>query len=241
VELFRRGDALGRELRRNRPAPSDELVARIEARVRESAPVARRGSFRIAVPVALTAAMVAALAAVGGVGYAASSVKHAASAVVHVFAPAKQHRPVVLSGLTAGGDQYRPGYGFGDPNHNHTGPPGLTRKGGSFAPPLATKVKGTTAYVSTRFTIDEQAHLFISVVDTKGKKLLITQKKSAVGRGVKGKPTKTVQYLVLVPRSIPLKLALPANLVLPGHPYTIRVVARDPSGENSTLLIPFKG
>ena len=24
----------------------------------------------------------------------------------------------------AGGDQYRPGYGFGDPNHTHYGPPG---------------------------------------------------------------------------------------------------------------------
>ncbi len=240
--MFKRGDGLERELRAMRPAPSDELVAKIEARVREARPAYRRTSFRLAVPVALTAAMVAALAAVGGVGYAASSVKDAATAVAHVFVPAKQSRPIVVQGLSAGGDQYKPGYGWGDDNHNHDGPPGLKKPGGQFAPPLTTTVKGKTAFVSTSFTIDEQAHLFISVVDTKSKKnLIVSQTQSKVGQGLKGKQTKTVQYLVLVPRKIPLQLALPANLVLPGHTYAIQVIARDPSGQKTKLLIPFKG
>ncbi len=240
--MFKRGDGLERELRRLRAEPTDEFVRRIETRVHAARPTYRRSSFRLAVPVALTAAMVAALGAVGGVGYAASSVKDAARAVAHVFAPAKQSRPIVVSGLTSGGDQYRPGYGWGDDNHNHEGPPGLKKQGGEFAPPLTTTVKGKTAFVSTSFTIDEQAHLFISVLDTKSKKeLVVTQTQSKIGSGLKGKQTKTVQYLVLVPRKIPLTLALPASLVLPGHTYAIEVIARDPSGQKTKLLIPFKG
>jgi hypothetical protein len=240
--VFKRGDGLERELRATRPAPSDELVAKIEARVREARPAYRRSSFRLAIPVALTVAMVAALAAVGGVSYAASSVKHAATAVAHVFVPAKHTSPIVVQGLSSGGDQYKPGFGYGDPNHNHDGPPGIKKQGGAFAPPLTTTIKGKTAFVTTSFTIDEQAHLFISVLDTKTKKqLLVTQTKSKIGTGLKGKQAKTINYLVLVPRKIPVKLALPANLVVAGHTYAIQVIARDPSGQKTKILIPFKG
>jgi hypothetical protein len=240
--VFKRGNGLERELRSARPAPSDELVAKIEARVREARPAYRRTSFRLAIPVALTAAMVAALAAVGGVSYAASSVKHAATAVAHVFVPAKQSRPIVVQGLSSGGDEYKPGFGYGDPNHNHDGPPGIKKEGGAFAPPLTPVIKGKTAFVTTSFTIDEQAHLFISVLDTKTKKqLLVTQTKSKIGSGLTGKQAKTINYLVLVPRKIPVKLALPANLVVAGHTYAIQVIARDPSGQKTKILIPFKG
>jgi hypothetical protein len=237
--FFKKGDSLERDLRGNRPAPSDELVSRIEGRLRETQP--RRRAFRYAIPAALTASLVGALAAVGGVGYAAGSVAHAAQAVAHAFSPAKLHGTLTVAGATSGGDQYTPGYGFGDPNHNHDGPPGVKRQGGEFAPPLTPKIAGTLAVVSTKFTIDEQAHLFISVLDRKGKELVIDQKKSTVGRGVDGKPAKTINYLVLVPRTIPLKLAVPARLLVPGAKYTIRVIARDPQGNKSTLKIPFSG
>jgi hypothetical protein len=238
--FFRRGDGLERELRAARPRPSDELVSQLEARVSAGRP-ARRGSLRVAVPVALTAALVGALAAVGGVGYAASSIESAAKAVSHVFVPAKQHQAIVVEGLTSGGDQYQPGFGFGDPNHNHTGPPGLTRQGGEFAPPLTPKTVGNTSIVSTSFTLDEQAHLFVSVIDPKtGKELLITQTKSKIGSNLSGAQAKNINYLVLVPRTIPLKLAIPSNLLTAGTTYAIRIIARDPQGNKKTLLIPFK-
>jgi hypothetical protein len=159
-----------------------------------------------------------------------------------VFVPANAHQAVVLQGLSSGGDQYRPGFGFGDPNHNHTGPPGLTKRGGAFAPPLTPRINGKEATVSTKFTIDEQAHLFISVLDKKtGKQLLITQTRSKVGGKLTGPQAKSVQYLVLVPRTIPLKLAVPSNLLLPGGSYAIQIIARDPQGNKSKLLIPFHG
>ena len=240
--FFKRGDGLEGRLRAARPQPSDELVNRIEGRIAEARPRNRRASFRYAVPAALTIAMVSALAAVGGVSYAASGVASAVSSVAKVFSPAKTHGTLTVASNTAGGDQYRPGFGWGDDNHNHTGPPGMRKPGGEFAPPLTAKILGKTAIVSTTVTVDEQAHLVISVVDEKtGKEIQITQSKSKVGKGVSGKPTKNVAYQVLVPRAIPLKLALPANLVLPGHTYAIVVNAKDPDGNKSKLTIPFKG
>lgn len=243
TSFFKRGDSLERELRAGRPAASDELVSRIEGRVR-AAHVPRRRAFRYAVPAALTAVMLGALAAVGGVSYAATSVEHAASAVVHVFAPAHVSGKLTIAGATSGGDQYRPGYGWGDPNHTHTGPPGLSRgKGnGSFAPPLTPKIAGTLASISTSFTIDEQAHLFISVIDRKtGKEIVINQTRSKVGNPLKGRSAKVINYLVLVPRTIPVKLSLPARYLVPGSKYAIRIIARSPLGNRSTLLIPFTG
>jgi hypothetical protein len=240
--FLHRGDPLGRELRSARPRPSEELVSRIEGRLRDVRPVTRRGSLRLAIPVALTVTMVGALAAVGGVSYAASSVAQAAKEVAHVFVPAKQHKAVAVESLNAGHDQYRPGYGWGDPNHTHTGPPGLVKKGGAFAPPLLPTLKGPTALVSTSFTLDEQAHLTFSVFDAKThKKLLLTQTKSRLGNGITGRQTKNIQYLMLVPRTIPLKLAIPANLVTPGSSYYIRIRARSPLNEVKFLRIPIRG
>jgi hypothetical protein len=239
--FFKRSDKLQDELHAERARPSDELVSRIEGRIRSERPsLARRGSFRVAVPVALTAVMIGALAAVGGVGYAATSIESAAKAVSHVFVPAKAHQAIVVEGLSSGSDQYQPGFGFGDPNHNHSGPPGVKKKGGAFAPPLVPVVKGLTAFVSTSFTIDEQAHIWFSVLDTTtGKELLITQTKSNAGGKLHGVQAKNINYLVLVPRTIPLKLAIPANLLTPGHKYAIRVIARDPDGNKTKTLIPF--
>jgi hypothetical protein len=241
MEFLHRGDSLERKLRTGRPRPSDELATRIESRMHESRLPSRR-SFRYAVPAALTAAMVAALAVVGGVGYAATSVEHAAKVVAQVFVPAKQTAPIAVSGLTAGSDQYRPGYGWGDRNHVHTGPPGLTKKGGAFAPPLIAVTKGKTAYVKTSFTSDEQVHLTFSVFDARtGKKLLLTQTKSKIAKGVHGRQTKNIQYLMLVPRTVPLQLAIPANLVAPGNSYYIRIRARSPLNKITFLKIPFHG
>lgn len=239
--IGRRENSLQRELRGSRPRPSDALVSRIEGRLREAA-TPRRRSFRYAIPAALTAAIVGSLAAVGGVSYAASGVENAATAVAHVFVPAKQHAPIAVTGLNAGSDQYRPGFGWGDRNHVHTGPPGLTRKGGAFAPPLIAAKKGKASFVTTSFTSDEQAHLTFSVFDKRtGKKLLLTQDKSTIAKGVHGKQTKNIQYLMLVPRTVPLKLAIPANLLTPGNSYYIRIRARSPLNTIKFLTIAFHG
>ncbi len=244
---FFRRDSLGRQLRAARPQPPSALVSRIEERVRSAQP-RRRVGWHVAMPVAFTGSLAAALAAVGGIGYAASSIEHAAKTVSHLFMRAQAHEPVIVRGLSSGGDQYRPGFGFGDPNHVHTGPPGLTPgggNGGSFAPPLSTKTVGDYKTVKTSITLDEQAALYLSVVTKKGKgdknALVISQKHSKVGGGTSGSPVKNLHYTVLVPRTIPLNLAIPKGLLQPGKTYYIRVTAISPLGTRSVLYIPFTG
>ena len=60
------------ELRANRPEPSHELVNRLEGRVREGRR-SRAGSFRVAFAGSLAAGVLAALASVGGLGYASTA------------------------------------------------------------------------------------------------------------------------------------------------------------------------
>jgi hypothetical protein len=232
-------------LRRYAPQPSALLVRTIGGPVPEPArrqshrPQSRRPQALFAA--GLTAALLAALAAVGGVSYAATAVGHAVSSARIVFVTHVHQTPL---GLTAGGDQYRPGYGFGDPNHNHTGPPGLTRtedgSGTKAPPPQTTRTRdGKAILVQATIAADEQAALYFSVVDANGRQLLLTQRGSTIGHGVQGPQTKTIHYVMLVPRAIPLRLRIPANLLAHGATYRIRVIAVDAQGNKTTFFIPF--
>jgi hypothetical protein len=202
--------------------------------------VRRTGVPRLALGGAMTALMLVALGSVGGISQAANAAKGAAKIVQQAMSP---NGAISVSGISAGGDQYRPGFGFGDKNHNHTGPPGLQRGGGEAAPPLRTRTVagGKAKLVSFQFQIDEQAALRIHVLDADGKSLLLTQKGSSLGTGLDGPQTKTIRYTVRVPRSIPITLRIPANLLKVGATYSVRIVATDPNGERSELLIPFVG
>ena len=226
-----------KRLRADKPTPSDDLVREFAARA-QAAPRQRTGS-GLAFAGVLGAAMVVALGAVGGLGYAASSVTTAVKVAKRAVAPAAPVKTAAPRAISAGGDQYRPGYGFGDQNHNHDGPPGVKRPEG-FNPPPQVQHKWPTAFVTTSFTVDEQAHITINVIDlVTGEKVLITQDKSVVGNGISGPQTKAIQYTVLVPRTIELKLAIPRSQLVWGHRCVIVITARDPDGNVSTLRIPF--
>lgn len=158
------------------------------------------------------------------------------------FAYAAAQKSASPSASSGGGDQYRPGFGWGDPNQNHAGPPALARPGGGLAPPTKARPVdgGQAAIVVTRVRIDEQALLLISVTGPGGKRLLITQDGSRIGSAIDGPQTKSVRYRVTVPRTIPIKLRIPLSLLAKGRTYVIRVRAIDPSGKSSTLEIPFR-
>jgi hypothetical protein len=250
--FLRKGDRLGHELRAARPQAPERLVDELEERVRSAGHVRRRGALRVAVPVGFTAVLAAALAFVGGISYAASSVEHAAQTVSHVFTHARGHEAIIVSGFNSGADQYRPGYGYGDKHHNHYGPPGLgctrdfpcsTDTPAHSSRTLSARVKHGLALVSTGFSIDEQAHLRISITTGQGKHAIllpITQNPSAALQGAHGTSVKALSYLVLIPRTIPLQLAIPRHLLETGKTYYVRITARGLNNRTSRLYIPFK-
>ena len=222
---------------------------RIEKLLRDARPQAsaqlmhslapRRSSRRqFALAGALTAALAVALASVGGVSYAANAVNHAVKTAKSIVVV--HHAKAPLS-INAGGDQYRPGYGFGDPNHNHIGPPGLTGKGGEKRPPAQSTRTEKTVLVRTSVRLDEQAALYVSVIDKNGKQLLLNQEGSIVGGKVTGPQVKTIHYTVLVPRLIPIAVQIPKHLIKSGQPYRIHVIAVDPNGNKSTTDSLFVG
>jgi hypothetical protein len=90
ADLFKRRDDLERMLRRERPAPPADFVESLARRV-VSTPSERRSTFRLGLAATVTVVLVISLAAFGGLGYAATSVKHAVHTAVHVVAPAKHH------------------------------------------------------------------------------------------------------------------------------------------------------
>jgi hypothetical protein len=101
---FLRRDPLERRLRESRPVPRGELVRALETRIAAERPPRRSARLRIGLAAALTAALASALAAFGGIGYAASGVTHAAHAVASVLS--FQFRPHRLGTISAGADQY---------------------------------------------------------------------------------------------------------------------------------------
>jgi hypothetical protein len=233
---FNTGDDLERRLRTRRPRPREAFVEALSVHVRESRTNRRRRPARVAVAAALSLGMFAALGAVGGLGYAANAAKNAAFAVV---APNKPDSATARGRVSAGGDQYRPGYGWGDKNHNHTGPPGLARKG-SLAPILQARSGPLGSTVTTGINLDEQADLFFSVIGPRGNAAVLSQRRSRIGQGVSGPNTTAIRYRVLVPRTIPIVLNIPRGQLVAGAVYRIRIVARDPDGNSRTMYIRFR-
>jgi hypothetical protein len=232
VKRFWRRDPLGfeAELRAGRPQPRPDFVRALATRVRED----RRHPlpFRVALAGGLTAAMLVAVAAVGGLGYAATAAKQAFDGVQQLIA-VNDSPEAIQVGLSPGGDQYQPGFSWGDPDQAHDGPPGLTRAGGEFAPPLQVLCSRGVAVTRVRLVLDEQADLRVSVLGPHSKRLPLT-------RGQGGETTKTLRYRILVPRVLRLALRMPCSLLQPGLKYQVRITATDPSGETSRLLIPFR-
>ena len=233
---FNTGDDLERRLWAHRPRPREEFVDALGAHVREARAARRTTTVRVALAAALTLGMLAALDAVGGLGYAAGAARSAASSV---FSAKKPDSATGWTKVTSGGDQYQPGYGFGDQNHNHTGPPGLTQEG-SLRPPLRARRGPAGWTVRTAINVDEQADLFFSVLTPSGKAVFLSQRRSRIGRGVSGPNTRAIRYRVLVPRTIQVVLNIPGGQLVPGVVYRIRIIARDPDGNRTTKFIRFR-
>jgi ferric-dicitrate binding protein FerR (iron transport regulator) len=87
---FNRKRDLATRLRTERPQPSSEFLASVEDRVRSGRQRSRGRRFQLAFAGGLTAALVAALASVGGVGYAASGVTAVANVATDLVSGSTQ-------------------------------------------------------------------------------------------------------------------------------------------------------
>jgi hypothetical protein len=218
------------ELRANRPEARESFVANLAGQIEQAGRPGRvRVTPRLAVVGGLATAMLVAAGSLGGFGYAATAAKHIVKGVESILV-AKAGEGIE-SNLTSGGDQYKPGFEWGDPSHTHSGPPGLTRKGGEFAPPLTTSCSKAPAHLAFKLVLDEQADLSLSVVGKHGKKLPFLK--------ANGKTTKKLTYRVLVPRVVRVSLDIPCDLLHAGEIYLVHLGATDPSGQHSSLDVPF--
>src|SRR5262249_48977161 len=93
MKFWKRGDGLERELRALRREPRPEFLKAVVNRIHGQHDRRPGRSWRIGLVGALTAGMLAALAAFGGLGYAASGVSRAVESAVHVVTPAKTATP----------------------------------------------------------------------------------------------------------------------------------------------------
>jgi hypothetical protein len=217
------------ELRAGRPEPRPELVSLVAARVRESRGSARTGSFRLAFAGGLTAVMLVAFASVGGLGYAQTAVEEA----VEALSGSGSNGLAVYSGS----DQYRPGYAWGDPDHNHAGGPELAL--------LSNKVKvretksGKYTVVSLRVLLDEQADLYLGVRRS-DKRVMLERKGSYLGGALRGPDARRLEYRILIPRAIRVRVKIETKRLKDNRAYSIRLRATDPSGLSSRLSIRFR-
>jgi hypothetical protein len=94
--FWKRKDELEGRLRRERPVAAPALVDALIRRI-DAAATRPRSSFRLGLAAAMSAAMLIALAAFGGLGYAASSIKEAVKAAAQVAAPNHAAQPLANS------------------------------------------------------------------------------------------------------------------------------------------------
>jgi len=98
---FNHKDDLEARLRAERPEPRPEFLASVADRVRSDRRRARSGGFRLAFAGGLTAALLVALASVGGLSYAATSSTHVLAAVKNVVVPKQKASTVGESSAAA--------------------------------------------------------------------------------------------------------------------------------------------
>jgi hypothetical protein len=107
MTLFRRNpeSQIEKDLRHARPRPGDEFARALVSRLERQAPPRIAARLRVGVAVALTVALAAFAASIGGVSYAASNASHAVQAVTHVVAPAAKGKDKGGEGAKSAADQ----------------------------------------------------------------------------------------------------------------------------------------
>jgi GH25 family lysozyme M1 (1,4-beta-N-acetylmuramidase) len=87
----------------------------------------------------------------------------------------------------------------------------------------------------TRFTLDAQARLVVTVVSPGGRRVALLAKGSRIGAWLKGGATNTLRTVQLRPGALPLRIRVRAKGLRPGAAYRLRIEATDPYRRRATL------
>lgn len=220
------------ELRAARPrAPHDLLDALSGAAdpARATGGV-RRGIARLGV---LGSAIVA-VAALGGIGFAASSAIDSASVKVEKVAAGSAKS---VSVRNAASDEYGQGT-----IRTEDGPPELTVTGGTDEPVSGKSVKGTNAVtLTTSITPNESGTLSIQVIGADDKPVKINGALTTVAGEAVGEGLAVIhRYVVNTPRRLAISITIPASELTAGEELDIKLgyTDRDASRKRTVITIP---
>lgn len=94
-----------------------------------------------------------------------------------------------------------------------------------------------TVLVDGRLTLDSQAHLYASVAKPRGLAVLLPHG-SRLGQWLEGRPTTTLQTLVLRPGVLPIQVRIPTRQLAAKGSYALRLAAVDPYRRRGQLVVP---
>lgn len=122
---------------------------------------------------------------------------------------------------------------WGDPRYATTARPRMTL----VSPVLVGRPAKTVVLVRTRFTLDSQARLAVTLVGPTGRRVTLLRKGSRIGDFLRGGRTNTLKTVQLRPGALPLRIRILAKQLKPGVRYRVRITLTDPYLRHSTLSI----
>jgi GH25 family lysozyme M1 (1,4-beta-N-acetylmuramidase) len=123
---------------------------------------------------------------------------------------------------------------WGDPRYVSIARPRLTLVNHVLA---GRPVKGAII-LRTRFTLDAQARLVVTVVNARGRRVALLAKGSRIGAYLQGGATNTLKTLQLRPGALPLRVRVQTKNLKPGKGYKLRIEATDPYLRHVALTTP---
>jgi hypothetical protein len=105
------------------------------------------------------------------------------------------------------------------------------------SPVLVSSPSKTVVLVRTRFTLEGQARLAVTISGPTGRRVTLLQRGSRIGDFLHGGPANTLKSVQLRPGALPLRIRVVARQLKPGVRYRVRIALTDPYLRHSTLSV----
>ena len=122
---------------------------------------------------------------------------------------------------------------WGDPRYATTARPRMTL----VSPVLVSSPSKTVVLVRTRFTLEGQARLAVTLSGPTGRRVTLLQRGSRIGDFLHGGPANTLKSVQLRPGALPLRIRVVARQLKPGVRYRVRIELTDPYLRHSALTV----